>query len=294
MSIFKGVQVSLATPMTEEYAVDYKRLDELCEWLISKGVDGIIAAGPVGEYTTLSKEERKKVVETAVASCKGRVPVTVGTGSPSTAETLYWAEHAAGIGANGLLALPPVNYRPLESEVMAHYEKLSKVAIPMIIFNNPRDFGMDLTPDCISRIEGLGNVEAVKEFSGDIRRIHEILDATNLDVLVGVDDMSMEGALCGAAGWTSGVANALPELCGKLFRLSRDGDRAEARRLYKYLVPLFRHDAKPQLIQAIKFMMECQDQPAGPTRPPRLPLSSEVYDSIRNALHVLDREILQP
>ncbi|RST74122.1 dihydrodipicolinate synthase family protein [Siminovitchia acidinfaciens] len=282
MSIFQGVHISLVTPMTKEHKVDYKRLGEICDWLIAKGVSGIIAAGPVGEYATLSKEERKKVVETAVTASQGRVPVTAGTGAASTADTIYWAEHALDNGADGILALPPVGYKPLENEVLTHYERLSKVGIPMIVFNNPRDFGIDLTPELLDKMSQFENILAIKEFSGDIRRIHEILEKTSLDVLVGVDDLSMEGALCGATGWTSGVANALPELSVKLFNLARESKREEARQLYRDLVPLFRYDAGPQLIQAIKYMMELADQPAGPTRSPRLPLKSEDYDMIRD------------
>lgn len=282
MTIFQGVHVSLVTPMSESYEVDYQRTEEVCDWLIREGVNGIIVAGPVGEYATLSREERAKIVETVIKVSNGRVPIIAGTGTPTTAETIYWAEHALDKGADGILALPPINYKPLESEVIAHYEKLSSVGIPMMIFNNPRDFGIDLTPEFLVDLAKLENIIAIKEFSGDVRRIHEISTKTTLDVLVGVDDMSMEGALCGATGWTSGVANALPKLSVELFQFALENDRKEASKLYEVLEPLYRYDASPQLIQAIKYMMELANQPVGPTRPPRLPLTSKDYNMIRN------------
>ncbi|WP_257350895.1 dihydrodipicolinate synthase family protein [Pseudalkalibacillus decolorationis] len=281
MSKFEGVHVALVTPMTNDYEVNYQRLYEICEWLISEGVNGLIPAGSLGEYATLSNEERRKVVETVIEASKGHVPVTVGTGAPATKDVVYWAEHAKNSGASGVMALPPINYNPLENEVIAHYEALSKVGIPIIAYNNPRDYAVDLTPDLLAKISKLDNIVGVKEFSGDIRRVHDILEKTDLEVLIGVDDLAMEGPLCGATGWISGVPNALPAEGVKLFQLARAGKVDEAIQLYRKLIPLFHYDAEPQLVQAIKYMMELAGQPVGPTRPPRLALTDEVYVAIK-------------
>lgn len=286
MSQFEGVHVALVTPMTDHYEVNYKRLHEICEWLISEGIAGLIPAGSLGEYATLSDEERSKVVETVIEASKGRVPVTVGTGAPATKDVVYWAEHAKSSGAAGVMALPPINYKPLENEVIAHYEALSKVGLPIIAYNNPRDYAVDLTPDFLAKISKLDNVVGVKEFSGDIRRVHDILEKTDLEVMIGVDDLGMEGPLCGAAGWISGVPNALPAEGVKLFQLAREGKRDEALQLYRKLIPLFHYDAEPQLVQAIKYMMELADQPVGPTRPPRLALTDDVYGTIKEQFQI--------
>jgi len=283
MVLFKGLYVALVTPMTEAYEVDFQRLYEISDWLIGEGVNGLIPCGSLGEYATLTPNERAKVVETVIEAAQGRVPVVVGTGAPSTKSVVQWAEHAKNAGANGLMALPPINYKPTEGEIIAHYEALSKIGLPIIAYNNPRDYSTDLTPKLLAKLAKLDNIVGVKEFSGDIRRVHAILEETNLEVLIGVDNLAMEGPMCGATGWIAGVPNALPAEGIRLFNLAREGRIHEAMPLYRKLLPLFHYDAEPQLVQAIKYMMALAGQPVGPTRPPRLPLSETEYGAIKEA-----------
>jgi len=295
MPTFEGVYVALVTPFTADYEVDYQRLAELCDTLISQGVNGLIPAGSLGEYATLTQEERAKVVETVIEAAAGRVPVVVGSAAPSTKQAVDWVRHARDAGAAGVMALPPINYKPLESEVVAHYEALNEVGLPIIVYNNPHDYKVDLTPQLLSRLSGLEHVVAVKEFSGDIRRVHAILAHTDLEVMIGVDDLAMEGALCGATGWISGVPNALPKEGVELFNLARQGKVQEATVLYRHLLPLFHFDASPQLVQSIKYMMELAGFSAGPTRPPRLPLPEAEYAAIKEAFEfAVKREWSQP
>lgn len=283
MAKFEGVYVALVTPFTESYEVDYTRLHELCDWMITQGVHGLVPCGSLGEYASLTVEERAKVVETVVAAAKDRVPVVVGSGAPSTQQAVGWVRQAKEAGAAGIMALPPINYRPLENEVIAHYEALASVGLPIIAYNNPHDYKVDLTPDLLAKLSKIDNIVGVKEFSGDVRRVHEILAKTDLEVMIGVDDLAMEGPLLGATGWIAGVPNALPKEGVELFRLSREGKLNEAMELYRRLLPLFHYDASPQLVQSIKYMMELAGFPVGPTRPPRLPLSSEYYAGIKEA-----------
>ncbi|TYP78907.1 dihydrodipicolinate synthase family protein [Paenibacillus methanolicus] len=283
MARFEGVYVALVTPFTSAYEVDYKRLAELCDWLIQQGVHGLVPTGSLGEYATMSNEERAKVVETVIDAAAGRVPVVVGSAAPSTQQAVAWVRHAKDAGAAGVMALPPINYKPLEHEVVAHYEALNTVGLPIIAYNNPHDYKIDLTPDLLARLSKIEHVVAVKEFSGDIRRVHDILAKTNLEVMIGVDDLAMEGPLFGATGWISGVPNALPKEGVELFRLAREGKLKEAGELYRRLLPLFHYDASPQLVQSIKYMMGLSDFPVGPTRPPRLPLPVADYEAIKKA-----------
>ena len=283
MGRFDGVYVALVTPFTEDHEVDYKRLTELCEWLIQEGIDGLVPSGSLGEYATMTGEERAKVINTVIAAAKGRVPVVVGSAAPSTRQAVEWVQFSKDAGAAGVMALPPINYKPLENEVFAHYEALNTVGLPIIAYNNPHDYKIDLTPDILARLSKMENIVAVKEFTGDVRRIQDILALSDLEVMVGVDDLAMEGALVGATGWISGVPNALPKEGVELFRLAREGNLKEAQALYRRLLPLFHFDASPQLVQSIKYMMELANFPVGPTRPPRLPLSEAYYADIKKA-----------
>ncbi|MFS0861242.1 4-hydroxy-tetrahydrodipicolinate synthase [Fredinandcohnia sp. 179-A 10B2 NHS] len=283
MARFSGVYVAIVTPFTDSHEVDYNKLTELCNWLINNGVDGLVPSGSLGEYATLTVEERAKLIDTVIEAAAGRVPVVVGTGAPSTQQAVKWASYAKEKGAAGIMALPPINYRPLLNEVIAHYEALNEVGIPIIAYNNPLDYPVDLTPDVLETLSKLENVVAVKEFSGDIRRVSSILNQTDLEVMIGVDDLALEGPLMGATGWIAGVPNALPKECGELFQLAREGKLEEAKELYNRLLPLFHYDSNPQLVQSIKYMMELAGMNVGPTRPPRLPLENEVYVDIKKA-----------
>ncbi|EJL38812.1 dihydrodipicolinate synthase/N-acetylneuraminate lyase [Brevibacillus sp. CF112] len=283
MGRFEGVYVAIVTPFTHDYEVDYKRLTELCDWLIQEGVNGLVPSGSLGEYATMTGEERAKVIHTVIAAAKNRVPVVVGSAAPSTRQAVEWVQFSKDAGAEGVMALPPINYKPLENEVFAHYEALNTVGLPIIAYNNPHDYKIDLTPDILVRLAKLENIVAVKEFSGDVRRMQDILAQTDLEVMVGVDDLVMEGGLIGATGWIAGVPNALPKEGVELFRLARAGKLAEAQALYRRLLPLFHYDASPQLVQSIKYMMELAGFPVGPTRPPRLPLADDYYAGIKKA-----------
>lgn len=282
MPRFPGVYVAIVTPFTPSLDLDRHRLSAHVNWLIEQGVHGLVPMGTCGEYASLSDEERAAAVETVIASARGRVPVVVGVSSPSTARALHWARHAALHGADGVMSLPAaVNYHPTRSEVHAYYQALSEVGLPILIYNNAHDTGTDLTPEWLNDLAQIPQVVAVKEFSGDIRRIHAILSETPLEVMAGEDDLVYEAVLSGATGWVAGLTNAVPDSSVLLFRLLTEGRIAEAQVLYRRLLPLFRYDASPQLVQAIKCAMDATGQPVGPTRPPRLPLDADRQAHIR-------------
>lgn len=283
MAQFKGVYVAIVTPFTQSLEVDYQRLHEHADWLIQQGVHGLIPGGSVGEYASLTIEERAKVVETVVQAAAGRVPVVVGSGAPSTAQSVHWVRHAKEAGASGIMALPPINYNPLEREIVAHYEALSAVGLPIIAYNNPHDYKTDLTPDLLAKLSKINNFVGVKEFSGDIRRVHDILDKTDLEVLIGVDDLGFEGPLVGATGWIAGFANSLPKESVRVFDMGLAGNVKEGLEFYRPLIPLFHYDARPQLVQAIKYAMELAGMPVGPTRPPRMPLGEAELQAVKEA-----------
>ena len=186
-----------------------------------------------------------KVVETIAEATAGRAPVIVGTAAPSTKRAVYWANHAKEVGAAGLMALPPINYRPTKREVFAYYEALARVNLPIIVYNNPFDTSTDLTPDFLAELSQIEQIVGVKEFSGDVRRIPEIQEKTTLEVFAGADDLAMEGLLAGATGWIAGLTNATPQESVALYNLVVAGKFAEATRLYRRLLPLFRYDSQP-------------------------------------------------
>ncbi len=284
MPHFAGVYVAVITPFDAVDRVDERRLREHVSWLLDCGVHGIVPTGSCGEYAALSEGERAFVVETIADECKGRAPVVVGTGASSTRAAVRWAEHARGCGAAGIMALPPTAYRPSRREVRAWYEALDDVGLPMIAYNNPFDTTVDLTPDLLEELQMLERLVAVKEYSGDVRRIPLILETTRLEVVVGCDDLLLEGMLAGATGWIAGLTNVVARESMELYDLICAGEVERASALYRRLLPLFRYDSRPTFVQAIKYAFELNGNPVGATRPPRLPLPETDRATIAEAL----------
>ena len=284
MPRFAGVYVAVITPFTSDDRVDYDRLAEHVEWLISNGVHGIVPSGSCAEYGALTDEERARTVELIGEMCRGRTSMLVGTGASSTDKAVYWAKHAARAGARGIMALPPSGYRPNRRELVAWYDALASAGLPIVAYNNPFDTTVDLTPDVLVELSKNELLLAVKEYSGDVRRIPQILESTNLEVLVGCDDIALEGLLVGATGWIAGLTNVLLRESLQLYELVMAGNVKDALPLYRKLLPLFRFDARPVFVQAIKYAFELIGKPVGATRGPRLALGADDKAVIAHAL----------
>ncbi|RSS60016.1 dihydrodipicolinate synthase family protein [Streptomyces sp. WAC01280] len=279
-----GVMVATALPLRDDRSVDYDAYAEHVAWLIANGCDGVVPNGSLGEYQTLTDEERGRVVRTAVEAAGDGARVMPGVSAYGSAEARRWAEQAAEAGAGSVLLLPPNAYRADERAVRAHYAEVAAVGLPVVAYNNPLDTKVDLTPDVLARLHGDGSIVAVKEFSGDVRRAYEIAElAPELDLLVGADDVLLELALAGAVGWVAGYPNALPRSCVTLYRAVLAGDLGVALPLYKSLHPLLRWDSKVEFVQAIKLSMDLAGRHGGATRAPRPPLSPEQDAVVRAA-----------
>ncbi|MEV4949368.1 dihydrodipicolinate synthase family protein [Streptomyces sp. NPDC053755] len=277
--------VATALPMREDLSVDFDAYAEHVAWLIANGCDGVVPNGSLGEYQTLTDEERSRVVRTAVEAAGGDgARVMPGVAAYGSAEARRWADQAAEAGAGSVLLLPPNAYRADETAVRAHYAEVARAGLPVVAYNNPVDTKVDLTPALLARLHGEGSVVAVKEFSGDVRRAYEIAElAPGLDLLVGADDVLLELALAGAVGWVAGYPNALPRSCAALYHAAVSGDLGTALPLYKSLHPLLRWDSRTEFVQAIKASMDLAGRTGGPTRPPRSPLTGETGAAVRAA-----------
>ncbi|MFH8716252.1 dihydrodipicolinate synthase family protein [Streptomyces zaomyceticus] len=279
-----GIMVATALPLRDDGAVDHDAYAEHVAWLIDQGCDGVVPNGSLGEYQTLTDDERARVVHTAVEAAGDGSRVMPGVSAYGSAEAARWAEQAAEAGAGSVLLLPPNTYRADERSVRAHYAEVAAVGLPVVAYNNPLDTKVDLTPALLARLHADGSVVAVKEFSGDVRRAYELAElAPDLDLLVGADDVLLELALAGAVGWIAGYPNALPRSCATLYRAAVAGDLDTALPLYRSLHPLLRWDSKVEFVQAIKLSMDLAGRYGGPTRAPRVPLAPEQEAVVRAA-----------
>jgi dihydrodipicolinate synthase/N-acetylneuraminate lyase len=274
---FTGVIPALLTPFDETLELALEHLTAQIARLQAAGIEHVVVCGTMGEAAALSTDERRAVIETALES---GVTVTVGVSAPTTAGAVANVQQAADAGAFGVMCLPPTTYEATEAEVHAFYQAVTG-ALPTMAYNNPEASRLDMSPEMIA---GLPGITAVKECSGDARRIAHLRELSDLEILIGGDDWALEGYAAGAVGWVSGVANVLPEECVELERLVQAGDLAAARELWPRLAPLSRLDMDPRLVQSFKAALDLTGHYGGPTRPPRLPLSEEDMARVRAAL----------
>ncbi|MFI1159349.1 dihydrodipicolinate synthase family protein [Streptomyces sioyaensis] len=281
---WRGIMVATALPLHDDLSVDHEAYAEHVRWLIDNGCDGVVPNGSLGEYQTLTDEERARVVRTAVEAAGDGARVMPGVAAYGSAEARRWAEQAGEAGCGSVLLLPPNAYRADEQAVLAHYAEAAKAGVPVVAYNNPIDTKVDLTPGLLAQLHQDGSIVAVKEFTGDVRRAYEIAElAPELDLLIGADDVLLELAVAGAVGWIAGYPNAFPATCAELYHAAVAGDLATALPLYKSLHSLLRWDSKTEFVQSIKLSMDIVGRRGGPTRPPRFPLTGEIEAGVRDA-----------
>jgi 1-pyrroline-4-hydroxy-2-carboxylate deaminase len=191
------------------------------------------------------------------------------------------------------MLLPPLGYAGDAAEIEAFYRAVASATnLPIMAYNNPKASGTDMPPALIARLAAIDGVVAIKECSGDARRLAELLNLTEgFEVLVGGDDWALEGFCAGATGWISGVANIAPRECVDLLRHCREGNLDEAREVYARILPLARLDMRPKLVQFFKAAMDMVGRRGGPCRPPRLDLTEAERREVEEAVAALGAEV---
>jgi len=291
--IFQGVYAVICTPFTQNDKVDETALRKHVRFLVDEGkVHGIIPNGSTGEFTALSEEERKTIAKIVIDEVAGKVPVVAGTASVSTKETVMYTQHAANIGADGVMIVPPYYCHPNNEEIFGHYRTITKNSdIEIIVYNNPSTSGVDMKPELIARLAEFERISHVKESSGDITRVAEIqrLCGDKMRVFCGCDNLSLEMFIMRAVGWIAPVANVLPQLCVELYELaSVEKDFEKARKLYFKLLPLFNmFETTGQYIQLTKAGLGILGRPYGIPRKPLLPPTDEHKQKLKEILAAL-------
>jgi dihydrodipicolinate synthase/N-acetylneuraminate lyase len=286
---FEGVIPAALTPFDESGRVDADALSATAGWLLDNGAAGIVGTGTMGEAQSLSRSERRLVIETLVGAMGSRVTVTAGVSSETPSTAIAFADDAAAAGAGALMLLPPLGYGGDAREIEAFYRSVAgSTNLPIMAYNNPKASGTDMPPALIAQLAAIDGVVAIKECSGDARRLAELVNATEgFEVLVGGDDWALEGFCAGATGWISGVANVAPRECVDLLRLCRAGSLDEARQVYARILPLARLDMRPKLVQFFKVAMDITGRRGGPCRPPRLGLTDAERREVEEAVAAL-------
>ena len=227
--MFRGSMVAIVTPMRADGALDFEALARLVEFHIDNGTDAIIAVGTTGESATLDYEEHIAVVRKVVGQVKGRIPVIAGTGANSTREALHLTQHAMEAGADGCLLVTPYYNKPTQEGLYQHYKLIAdSVAIPQILYNVPGRTACDMKPETVERLADIPNIVGIKEASGSIERIRELVRrlGDRMDVYSGEDGIAAEAILNGAKGTISVTANVAPRAMHGMCAAALAGDRS--------------------------------------------------------------------
>jgi 4-hydroxy-tetrahydrodipicolinate synthase len=262
-----GAYTALVTPFLGE-ELDLQGLTILVERQIEAGIDGLVVLGSTGEASTLSAEERQQVVRTVADLAKGRCAIVVGTGSNSTAQTLAQTREAQELGADAALVVTPYYNKPSQEGIYRHFQAVDQLGLPLIVYNVASRTGRNIEPATMSRIAQLSNVVGLKESSGDIGQISEMVAIPNLTIWSGDDHATLPTMALGGHGVISVVSNLAPEEIVELVNAMRQGDLERARQKHYQLWPLFRGAFLDTNPVCIKWMLSAVGLPAGSCRLP--------------------------
>jgi 4-hydroxy-tetrahydrodipicolinate synthase len=273
-----GVFPAATTQFAEDYSVDIDATQKVLDRLVADGVHGLIIMGTCGENNSLDPEEKRTVLKAAVEVVAGRVPVVVGTSELVTRRAVAWARDAEKIGADGLMVLPAMVYVPTEDELVAHFRIVAEASsLPVMLYNNPPAYRVSIGLEVLRKLEDVANIVAVKESAPDPRRFTDLYNAfgERFELFAGLDDVALEGLMLGARGWVSGLTSAFPQESVELVAAAARGDWEEARRIYRWFMPLLHLDAEHDLVQSIKLAEQIMGRGSERVRMPRMPLAGK-------------------
>jgi 1-pyrroline-4-hydroxy-2-carboxylate deaminase len=285
---WRGVFPAVCTQMHRDQSLDLDLTAQHIEVLIASGVSGLVMLGSLGENVTLSREEKRAVVQSAIEAAHGRVPVLSGIAECSTRAAIDYARELERLGADGAMLLPAMVYKADSRETLAHYRAVARAtSLPMICYNNPLAYGVDISPEMFAELAAIPNLVAIKESSGDVRRITDLINVVGdrYTLFCGVDDLLLESVLLGAQGWIAGVGLAFPEENQRLWELARVGQWQAARDLYRWFTPLLHLDTPLKFVQYIKLAIQEAGFGREWVRAPRLPLSGAERRRILKIIH---------
>ena len=271
-----GVFPAVTTQMKRDGTLDLETTQKEIERLIDGGVRGVVMMGMVGENSSLRPDEKLNVLRAALESARGRVPVLSGVAEFTTVQGAEYAKKCEQLKIDGLMLFPAIGYKCDAGETEAHYRTVAQASgLPIMIYNNPVGYGVDVTPEILQRLADCPTLVAIKEESYDVRRVTDIynLVGRRFEVVCGVDDLLLESAILGVTAWVSGMANVYPKESAQLLELAAAGRWGEARTLYRVLTPIFHLDTKPKLVQYIKLAAQLKGYGSEWVRAPRLPLA---------------------
>lgn len=288
---WKGVMPAITSQFSSKGTLDLQMFCKNLEAQVNAGASGIILGGTLGEASTLTPEEKNTLVLTTLEQVGDRVAVVLNIAEQSTQEAVAAAKNAEKLGANGLMLLPPMRYKATDRETVAYFDTVAKAtSLPIMIYNNPVDYKIEVTLDMFAALQVNKNISAVKESTRDITNVTRMRSrfGNRFAILCGVDTLAMEALVMGADGWVAGLVDAYPEETCAIYHYIKQGELEKARKIYQWFMPLLELDISPQLVQNIKLCEVATGLGTGVVRPPRLALEgakkARVLEIIKQAM----------
>lgn len=280
---WKGVFPALTTPFTSKDELDLILFEKNLLAQIDAGVEGIVLGGTLGEASTLTTDEKETLIKFAVEKAAGKVPVILNIAEGNTKEALKQAEYGKAWGAKGLMLLPPMRYKSDHRETVTYFKIIAdSTDLPIMIYNNPVDYKIDVTLDMFDEMQVCKNITAVKESTRDVSNVTRMRNrfGHRYQVLCGVDTIAMEELLLGADGWVAGLVCAFPKETVAIYKLVKAGKIEEATKIYRWFMPLLELDIHPKLVQYIKLASAKTGLGSEYVRAPRLVIGGEERERI--------------
>lgn len=286
---WQGVFPAITTQLRKDGSLDLKATARHAEVLIASGITGLIFLGSLGENQMLTAEEKRLIMKEMVGVVNGKIPVLSGVAETGTAEAVRYVRDCEALGVEGFMLMPAMSYKtPDPAETLAHFKTVARsTGLPMMIYNNPISYGNDVTPEMFAELGKVKNFVALKESSGNTRRITDLRNTVGdrFAIFTGVDDLALESAVLGIDGWVAGTGIAFPAQNQYLWDLMQAGDWAKAVEIYRWFTPLLHLDVHVKFVQYIKLAVQECGLGSEWTRAPRLPLTGAERKAVLKIIH---------
>lgn len=280
---WKGVYPAVTTKFNQDFTIDFDEFQKNLQAQLDAEVNGIILGGTLGEASSLSGEEKSDLIKSTKEVVQDKIPVIINIAEQTTEAAIGAAKTAEVDGANGLMMLPPMRYKADDDETVAYYKAVANsTSLPIMVYNNPVDYKIEVTLDMFEQLLECPNIQAVKESTRDITNITRMINrfGDRIKILSGVDTLALESMIMGAGGWVAGLVCAFPKETVAIYKLVEAGQISEAIKIFRWFLPLLELDINAKLVQNIKLAEQMVDLGTEIVRPPRKPLSGEERKSV--------------
>lgn len=280
---WEGIFPALITPFTSRDEIDFSLFQKSLNAQLDAGVHGLVLAGSLGEASTLEYDEKETLVRTAVKTVDGKIPIILNIAESNTKHAVNQAKLAKQWGAAGLMLLPPMRYKADDRETVEYFKAVAgSTDLPVMIYNNPVDYKIEVTIEMFEQLADHKNISAVKESTRDVTNVSRMINhfGNRYKILCGVDTLAMEELLLGADGWVAGLVCAFPKETVAIYNLVKQGKIGEARKIYRWFMPLLELDIHPKLVQYIKLAAAQTGLGSEEVRLPRLKINGDERERI--------------